>query len=190
MTQNKRTAEIFEKLSRGNFICSNAVQNEERYLYQYIEENQDELQSTFLEVGYQLECGNNFYYFSKCNESNAGKEKKIEKALRWLDVLAFFTTFRKDLCRGARFSPHDILQQLDVNLALKDQLTALSKRSASDKNYHEMLMSLLKELQREGFIDVENDLNQIWKILDAWDYMEQLVMAVNIIDDNEQTTDA
>jgi len=190
VAQQKRTAEIFEKLSRGNFICSNAVQNEERYLYQYIEENQEALQSTFLEIGYELQGGNNFYFFSKSNESSQGKEKKIEKALRWLDVLAFFTSFRKDLCRGARFSPHDILQQLDVNLALKDQLTQLSKRSASDKNYQEMLLSLLKELQREGFIDVENDLSQTWKILDAWDYMEQLVLAVNILDDNAQTTDS
>ena len=188
MAQHKRTAEIFEQLSRGHFICSNAVQANERYLYQYIEENQEALQTTFLEIGYQLECGNNYYYLSKSSETTQSKERKIEKALRWLDVLAFFTTFRKDLGRGARFSPHDILQQLDVNLALKDQLTQLSKRSASDKNYQDMLMSLLKELQREGLVDVENDLSQTWKILDAWDYMEQLVLAVNILDDNEETT--
>ena len=29
------------------------------------------------------------------------------------------------------------------------------------------------------------ELYQTWKLLDAWDYMEQLVMAVNIFDEEE-----
>jgi hypothetical protein len=181
-----RTAEIFDILSKGQFVCSNAIDSQRRHLYQYIEENFEELEPKFREIGYQLEDGNNYYYFSRPNESNQNVESKIEKALRWLDILAFFSTFRKDLCRGARFQPYDIMKQLEINLSLKEQLADLQKRTNPGKNYQEMLGDLIKEIQKEGFIDLENDMDQTWKILDAWDYMEKLVMAINIQDDETQ----
>lgn len=179
-----KTAEIFETLSRGGFICSNAIKTDERHLYNYTEEHEERLKERFEEIGYQLEAGNNFYYFSRPNETSQKKQNKIERALRWLDVLAFFTTYRKDLCRGARLSPHEIAGQLDINSSLKDQLADLQKTSEK-KNYQEQLDALFKELQKEGFIDLENEMTQTWKILDAWDYMEQMVMAVDIFEDEE-----
>jgi len=183
---NLRTAEIFDILSKGQFVCSNAIDSQRRHLYRYIEENSEELEPKFREIGYQLEDGNNYYYFSRPNESNQNVDSKIEKALRWLDILAFFTTFRKDLCRGARFQPYDILKQVEINLSLKEQLADLQKRTNPGKNYQEMLNDLIKEIQKEGFIDLENEMDQTWKILDSWDYMEKLVMAVNIQDDETQ----
>lgn len=184
--EKTRTAEIFDILGKGQFICSNAVDASRRYLYQYIEEHFDDLVAKFEEIGFQLESGNNYYYFSRPLESNQGIEGKIEKALRWLNILAFFTTFRKDLCRGARFSPYDILPQIDVNIALKEQLQELQKQYSNTKAYHEMLNDLLREMQKEGFIDLENEMEQTWKILDAWEYMEQLVMAVNIHEKDDE----
>jgi len=41
-------------------------------------------------------------------------------------------------------------------------------------------------LRSEGFIELENETTQTWKLLDAWDYMEQLVMAVNISGTGEE----
>ncbi|WP_339737624.1 hypothetical protein [uncultured Sunxiuqinia sp.] len=184
-----RTAEIFDILSKGQFICSNAIDSQRRHLYEYVEENFEDLESKFREIGYQLEDGNNYYYFSRPNESNQNVENKIEKALRWLDILAFFTTYRKDLCRGARFKLFDILKQIDINLSLKEQLADLQKRSTPGKNYQEMLNDLIKEMQKEGFVDLENEMEQTWKILDSWDYMEKMVMAVNIQEGEHQSNE-
>lgn len=177
-----KTAEVFEVLCRGGFICSNAVKPVERDLYRYVEEHEERLDGTFSEIGYRLESGNNYYYFSRETEDSQSKERKITKALRWLDLLAFFATYRKDLCRGARISPHEIAAQLDINSALKDQLHGL-QRGQGKKNYAEQLDALFTELKREGFIELENETTQTWKLLDAWDYMEQLVMAVNIFEE-------
>lgn len=179
-----RTAEVFEALNRGGFICSNAVKPGGRDLYRYVEEHEERLSGTFAEIGYRLEPGNNYYYFSRDAEETQGKERKITKALRWLDILAFFTTYRKDLCRGARITPHEIAGQLDINSALKDQLAELQKTQGK-KNYAEQLDALFSELRREGFIELENETTQTWKLLDAWDYMEQMVMAVNIFEEGE-----
>jgi hypothetical protein len=189
INSNYRTAEIFDILSKGQFICSNAIDPQRRHLYEYVEENFEDLEPKFREIGYQLEDGNNYYYFSRPNESNQNVENKIEKALRWLDILAFFTTYRKDLCRGARFKLFDILNQIDINLSLKEQLTDLQKRSTSGKNYQEMLNDLIKEMQKEGFVDLENEMEQTWKILDSWDYMEKMVMVVNIQEGENQSNE-
>ncbi len=180
-----KTAEVFDALCRGGFICSNAVVPSDRTLYQYVEEHEERLRESFSEIGFRLEAGNQFYYFSRENEDAQSKERKIKKALRWLDLLAFFTTYRKDLCRGARVSPHEIAGQLDVNSSLKDQLAALHRGSDS-KNYSDQLDALFKELKKEGFVELENETSQMWKILDAWDYMEQMVMAVSIFEDEEE----
>jgi hypothetical protein len=179
-----KTAEVFEVLSRGGFICSNSVRPGARDLYRYVEEREEGLAGTFSEVGYQLETGNNYYYFSRPAEDQQSRERKVTRALRWLDILAFFTTYRKDLCRGARITPHEIAAQLEINSALKDQLTGL-RRGAVSKNHAEQLDALFMELRREGFIELENETTQTWKLLDAWDYMEQLVMAVSISDEKE-----
>ncbi|QBG48881.1 hypothetical protein EGM51_16285 [Verrucomicrobia bacterium S94] len=179
-----KTADVFEVLSKGQFICSNTGQPGGRDLYQYVEEHEERLRETFAEVGFRLETGNNYYYFSRVNEDVQGRERKIKKALRWLDILAFFTTYRKDLCRGARLSPHDIVSQLELNSSLKDQLLSL-QRGSGKKNYAEQLETLFMELRKEGFIELENEASQTWKLLDAWDYMERMVMAVNIFEDDE-----
>lgn len=184
--EKTRTAEVFEILSKGQFISSNAIDEDRRYLYKYIEDNAEDLSKKYDEIGFTLNSGNNYYYFSKLNEGNQGVESKIEKALRWLNILAFFTAFRKDLCRGARFSSYDILPTIDLNLALKEQLNNLQKRSGAGKNYHDKLIDLLKEMQREGFIDLENEMEQVWKVLDAWEYMEKMVMAVSINEEVEK----
>lgn len=180
-----KTAEVFEVLSRGGFICSNAVTPGTRDLYRYVEEREEQLSSAFAEVGYRLETGNNYYYFSRPSDDQQSRERKIAKALKWLDILAFFTTYRKDLCRGARITPHEIVAQLEINSSLKDQLAGL-QRGGADKNHAEQIGVLFKQLKSEGFIELENGTTQTWKLLDAWDYMEQLVMAVNISDEEEE----
>lgn len=185
MMKRTKTAEIFDILSKGQFISSNAVDEDRRYTYKYLEENRDKLSQKYEEIGFQLNSGNNFFYFSKSNENNQGIENKIEKALRWLNILAFFTTYRKDLCRGARLYAYDILPKIELNPSLKEQLNDLQKRNGGQKTHHDKLNDLLKEMQKEGFIDLENEIEQEWRVLDAWEYMENLVMAVNINDQDE-----
>lgn len=188
MSSLNKTAEVFELLSKGQFICSNNTEINRRALYAYIEEHYEDLYTHYKTIGFELESGDNYYYFSKENETAQGIELKIEKALWWLDVLAFFTTFRKDIGRGARFTPYEILSLTHTNILLKEQLEGLSRSKVESKNQQEILEKLLKGLQKEGFIALENDKDQIWKVLDAWGYMEQLVMAVNITDEPEEET--
>ena len=186
MENNNRSAEIFDFLSKANFLSSNTSNVHKKGMYKYIEEKYESLKDLYLQVGYNLEEGNNYYYFSKANDTGQNIEQKIEKALRWLDLQAFFITFKSNFVRGERFGSSEIVNQIDLNMSLKEQLLMLFEKKTKDlKNYKSMVDDLLKELSKEGFIELENEMNQTWKILDAWDYLEQMVSAVNLIDEEE-----
>ena len=69
----KQTAAIFEILSKGQFISSNSSDEAIRKYYSVIEdgENFDLLFNYFNAINFQLERGDEFYYFSR-------KETKID----------------------------------------------------------------------------------------------------------------
>lgn len=180
MEQKIQSAEIFDHLVRGRFISANAINQQQRNMYLYVEDHLETLSQLYQQVGFRLEMGDNYFYFSRINESQQNIENKIEKALRWLDIMAFFTTYNQSFGRGFRFSPLEIIPQLDLNLALKEILLNISKRKAKDRNYIDMLNEILREMRKEGFMDVENEMNQTWKVQDAWLYLEQIVRAVSI----------
>ena len=61
----KYTSEIFQRLSRGQFISSNSIDAETRAIYNDIEENQQEYEDYFSQIDFQLSSGDGFYYFSR-----------------------------------------------------------------------------------------------------------------------------
>ena len=102
---SSRISEVFDILSKGNFICSNAIDKQRRHLYRYVEENFQDLETKFREIGYQLEAGNNYYYFSRPDESNQNVDNKIEKAFAgwifWLFLPAIERIFAEEHVFGS-----------------------------------------------------------------------------------------
>lgn len=184
--QTPKSAEIFDWLSKGNFVSANAVNSDTRHYYKIIEEHFEDLQSLYQQVGFSLEAGNNYFYLSKINEPRPTIETKLEKARRWIDFMAFFTTFNQGFTRGFRFSPQDILREVELNLDLKEQLEKTMQQNKKTDNYREALDEILKQMSNEGFIELENSLSQTYKVLDAYHYLEQMVRAIFIAETNEE----
>ncbi len=180
-----KSAEIFQLLSRGNFLSANSVDRNIRSYYQFLEENLAHCQSLYREVGYSLESGNNYFYLSRLSEPNASIEFKLDKARRWIDLMAFFTTFSQGFTRGFRFSPHDILREVSLNRDLKDQLTAFMEKNKKADDFQEALDEMLDQMSKEGFIELENKMSKTYKVLDAYHYLEQMVSAISICEDEE-----
>ena len=61
----KYTEDIFNILSKGGFISSNSVNPLNKRLYDAIEDNFDEYEKYFQGVGFLLQQGDGFYYFSR-----------------------------------------------------------------------------------------------------------------------------
>jgi len=180
----KQTADIFDILSKGQFICSNSTDEAIRKLYSAIEEeeNFDYLHEYFLSIQFILEKGDEYYYFSR-EENKVDVERKIEQAFKWIDILDFLKTFDNAFGSGYRFAPSSILVKLNMDAALKTKLEALKKYSGGKEKYVEIIEKILEILEKDKFIEIENRITHQYKVLASFNYLEQLIMTINISED-------
>ncbi len=174
----KQTAEIFELLSKGNFICSDSAEDSNRKLYNIVEQNFEDLYEYFVAIDFILEKGDEFFYFSR-KELKADLERKIEQTYRWIDIVDFCKTFDNAFGAGFRFTPSQIDQQLRVDASLKDKLDVM-KRLVGDGNYTERIKKLINELCNYGYVELENEILQQYKVVASFKYIEQLILSISI----------
>ncbi len=181
MEAPKQTAAIFEILSRGQFICSNSNDESIRKLYSVIEEEQnfDFLYDYFLSINFNLEKGDEYYYFTRV-ENKIDLERKIEQAFKWIDILDFFKTFDNSFGSGYRFTPSDILVKLNLDAELKSKIEGLKRHSNGKEKPSEILEKILADLVKDKFIDIEDPNFHKYKVLASFKYLEQIVMTINI----------
>ncbi len=177
----KQTSDIFEILSKGQFICSNSTKDSTRKLYNIIDENFEELYDYFKAINLSLEKGDEYYMFTRL-ENKTDLERKILAAYKWIDMLDFFKTFDHSFGPGYRFTPSDILIRLSVDVDLKNKLEGLKKYAGGKEKHAEILEKVLEQLGRDYFIELENEISNSYKVLSSFQYMERLVLSINIPD--------
>ena len=177
----KRTQDIFEVLSKGQFISSNSCHELIRRLFSELEENFPYYQDFFAEIGFVLEQGDEFFYFSR-QEHRTDLERKIERAYRWIDILDFCKAFDNSFGPGYRFSPAEIEVRLGVDAVLKSKLKSL-KRYTGEEKFGPAIGKLIDLLCREGFAELENEVSQSYKVLTSFRYLENLILSIHIPDE-------
>ncbi|WP_159472414.1 condensin complex protein MksE [Dyadobacter sp. 3J3] len=175
----KQTSEIFEIMNKGQFICSNSSDEKLRKLYSIIDDRFDDLYDYFTEINFILEKGDEYFMFTR-KENKTDLERKLEAAFKWIDVLDFFKTFDHSFGSGYRFTPSDILVKLSVDTNLKSKLEGLKKYSPGKEKHADILDKILDLLTRDNFIDLENEISTSYKVLASFNYMEQLILSINI----------
>lgn len=184
MPISKFTSHIFEILSKGQFISSNTSHEVIRQLYNEIDDNDnfERFYDYFIEIDFILERGNEYFYFSR-KESKPDLERKLEKALHWIDILDFLKTYNDAFGSGYRgFTASDIFVATNVDVELKSKLDGL-KRSIKKEKHLEIIDEILKILQNDRFIELENPITESYKVLAAFDYLENLVITINITEE-------
>ena len=181
MPTQKRTQEVFEVLSKGQFISSNSPDDRIRKLFHAVEDNYDELYDYFSEINFTLERGDEYFYFSRA-ESRNDLERKIERAYQWIDILDFLKAYDNSFGPGYRFSPADILVKLNVDVLLKSKLTGL-KRYIREENFVAGIQKLIDLLCRAGFVELENEVTGSYKVLSSFSYLENLVLSIHMPED-------
>lgn len=172
--------DIFEILSKGQFICSNSTQPAIVKLYNIIDDanNFEVLHDYFSHINFLLEKGDEFYYFSR-KESKADLERKIKRMYEWIDIVDFLKTYDNSFGAGFRVSPQEILYRAKTDVELEDKLNALKKLTDKD-NQQEILERVLEMLVRDTFMEQENAITNTYKVLASFKYLEQLILAINI----------
>ena len=187
MSVPRQTGEIFELLSKGQFICSNSSESRISQLYEIIDDsdNYELLSDYFLSINFILEKGNEFYYFSRKDESKADLERKLEIACRWIDIVDFFKAADSSFGSGFSFSPSEIDTKIKVDAVLKSKADGLRNTLKLDEkiSYYEIVLKIIDSLCKDGYAELENEILKSYKVLSSFKYLEELITNINIPDE-------
>lgn len=187
-----QTQEIFEMLTKGHFISIDSEKQEIQKLHRAISEenNYEILYDYFNRIGFQLINGNDhsFYYFAK-QDTNKKLEDKLKTAYKWIDIYDFLMSYGESIneyfSAGKIFTPDDIFSVCKVNTELMDKLNKLVKNVSMP--YHK-IEKLIEELIKATFVEEYNNYNKEYKVVAAFGYLEQLIKAIDIAINDEDTT--
>ena len=179
-----KTKEIFELLSRGGFISQDSTSSDVRRLYEYIEENVEEYKAYYQGIGFVLEQGNGYFHFSR-EESRTELIRRLTTLGVWIDRLDFVKTFYNGFSTGVRFTPSAILEALTADVELKEKARKLYGGQHSAKDTVQMLVD---DMEKAGFIELENEFEQIYKVTSAFRFLESLVEMLTISEEEADET--
>lgn len=177
------TKEIFDILSKGGFISQNSVSQLLSNLYDAIEDDFQQYQDYYKGIGFLLEGGNGYYYFSR-SENKTELADKIQRMAEWIDRIDFLKTFNTAFGSGFTFRKSNILEQFSSDIELKEKARHLY---TDLKTNDDKMDKLISELQRQGFVELQDELDGTFKVTAAFHYIEELIDCLTIIEtDTEQ----
>lgn len=180
----KQTHDIFAIMARGHFISSNGQKDNMGRLYDLINnpENFDRLQAYFNVIRYNIERGNNYFYFSRIHEANSIIEKKLETFERYIDVVDLFASMDNKITIGSRFRPAEIAEECNANVRLKQKLQKIPMyRSETLLNKVRDICDLMT---RDSFLELEDEQTESYKVLDAYSYLLDVINSIAIYEEN------
>lgn len=179
------TADIFDHLQKGLFINSNSCDENIRQMYDEIDDHLEALSLYFAQIGYTLERGYEYFYFSR-TEPRITLEQKIARAYYWIDILDLFKTFNETFGPGYRFQPEQILVEANINVMLQNKLDSIRKHTSDKEIRKDVLDNIIRQLVKDSFLELENEKNNVYKVMSSWHYLERLVESINIYDETEE----
>lgn len=146
-----------------------------------IEDNQLELYDFFVVINFVFESGNEYYYFFCC-ENKVDLECKLEIVVCWIDVFDFIKIYDVVFLFGFCFQLVDMVVKVGIDLELKEKFIGLKKFIGWEK-YEEMIDKIVNDLKCDGFIELENEIIFIYKVVVVFGYLEELVVCINILEE-------
>ena len=178
----RSTKEIFDILSRGGFISQNSISQQRAHLYDVIEDDFQEYQDYYKGIGFMLEGGNGYYYFTR-TENKVELADKVQRLAAWIDRLDFLKTFNQTFGSGFSFRKANILEKFSSDIELKDKARNLY---TDLKTLDEKMDKLVGDLERQGFVELENELDGTYKVTAAFHYIEELIDCLTIIETEQE----
>ncbi len=172
------TKDIFDILSRGGFISQNSISEHRSHLYDAIEDDFQDYREYYEGIGFLLEGGNGYYYFSR-TENKVELSDKVQRFATWIDRLDFLKTFNAAFGSGFSFRKSNILEKFSSDIELKEKASHLY---TDLKNNDEKMDKLVADLERQGFVELENELDGTYKVTAAFHYIEELIDCLTIIE--------
>lgn len=177
----KYIQQIFDRLSKGGFISSDSVDESIRNIFIDLEDYKEEYSGYFAKIGFILEEGNGYFYFSR-KESKTSLADKLKKFGHWIDVLDFLKAWETALGPGFSFIMADLLVKIDSDIELREKTRSLYESKVRND---EICERLIDELSRQGFIELIDDVAQRYQVTSAYRYLEDMVELIAFNEDDE-----
>lgn len=182
MNLPKYTKEIFERLSKGNFICQNSPDSFEKRLFDICDDNINLLEDYFNPIGFNLKYGSGFFYFSKeLNENQI--ESKLDSILHLLDYVEMFLQFDEYFNVGWRGSPVSLAEAAIDNIVIKERIEKI--RGLSGNDLFKRCEDIFLKMKKDGFMAVENEYEKRYIVLTSYEYLVDFFKNVKEVDYNE-----
>jgi hypothetical protein len=173
-------AKVFDELSKGKIISSNANKDIEFSNLLINEDFFNEMNSVVDKIGYKLIGENGYYYLSKKSRLTTQEHNSFIAAHK--DVIlaiSFLTQLNSRLDKKSIISYIDTIATYSSIKAndstIKDKLTHLSWMKNKDDD-RDMIEQLFKNLEKVGVIEKINSKNSNeYKVLDAFAYYIAIV---------------
>lgn len=175
------TKEIFDILSRGGFISQNSISQQRSHFYDAIEDDFQDYYEYYHGIGFVLEGGNGYYYFSR-TETKVELADKLQRLSQWIDRVDFLKTFNSTFGSGFTFRKSNILEKFSSDIELKEKARHLY---TDVKTNEEKIEKLVGDLERQGFVELENELDGTYKVTAAFRYIEELIDCITVIETEE-----
>lgn len=180
-----QTGDIFHRLSKGKFICANSLDQDVRAMYDVLSEPDhfELLREYFSHIYFDLEQGNQFYYFTR-RETKVNLDNKIKAALKWIRIVDFFVTYETSFSWGYGFNTEDILLKLHVDPVLRHKINALTGDSGD--NHLLKIESMIQLLIDDNFVEVQPvERIKKYKVLNSFEYLQNLILNLHISKENQ-----
>ncbi len=175
----EKTGEIFETLTsnKPGFICDNSTDREIQKLYNIVEEHFEGLYEYFERIGFLLKRGNGYFYFSK-DFKRTELEERLERASRFIDIVAFFKGYDSNFTAYSTFTVAAIVQKCAMEIALKQKLQYLNKYLKSPKEKLTDIAEGVVSLLDKQYIELEDEDERRYKVLSSFRYLEDLFFRI------------
>lgn len=177
----KYTQQIFDRLSRGRFYSSDSVNSNDRNIYNDLGDNKEQYAEYFSRIGFTLEEGEGYYYFSR-KETKYSLADKLKKLGHWIDILDFFKAWEPSSGPGREFSISELAGRIDSDIELREKAKVLYDNKVRNI---EICQKLTEELLAHGFIELVDDAVELYQITSAFRYLEDIVKLIEINEEDE-----
>lgn len=76
--------------------------------------------------------------------------------------------------------------EANINVMLQNKLDSIRKHTSDKEIRKDVLDNIIRQLVKDSFLELENEKNNVYKVMSSWHYLERLVESINIYDETEE----
>lgn len=181
----RKIGEVYDVLCLGKFICESSVDRKIKMLYVVCEKNEVYLADYFMNLGYILERGDGYFFFSKDEKpSTEYFDKKIKNFLKMIEFVEFMLVYDNSFGVGTKVSVKKMALGLGKDIALKERLGKMKQQQEKLSDI-DACDSIMKEFVKMGYAEVLDEYSRIYKVLDSYLYLETFIDSIREISNEE-----